>query len=227
MTLVLASGSCARQDTAPSYTPPTLPDVSADGTVLGSPADAGPPADIPPAPEVLETTDTAADTAQPDTRAPDPYPLDWVLPPAGWCDDPEHLAIVDLTVDGDTVQLEDGLETRVRVIGVDAPEIFEDECWAQQAKDSLIALAPWDAEVCLLHDSNSSPVDPFGRLLRYVFVRHGAEQEWGMSNVRLVRVGAAPAFHKYLKGKDYESRFIQAEQQAIEDKVGGWIPCGW
>ncbi len=155
------------------------------------------------------------------TPAVDPFPEDWIYAPAEWCDDVAHLHTIDFVVDGDTVELVGG--QRVRYIGVDAPETYNDECFSQEAREALWDLVTDDHRVCLLEDSGSSPVDPYGRWLRYVFVFDG--ERWVMQNARLVRQGAARAYHQFLKGKDYAYEIKDAESKAKTDAVGLWSKC--
>lgn len=153
----------------------------------------------------------------------DPYPEDWTDAPTGFCDDESHLAVVKWVVDGDTIELNG--DDRVRFIGVDAPEIYKNDCFSNEAKVQLADLSGVGAVVCLLADSNSSSLDPYDRLLRYVFVRHLGR--WVMVNDRMVRVGAARAYHLFLPGKDYRKQLEVAEEEAFADHAGGWSACGW
>lgn len=186
------------------------------------------------------TQDSAAqpDTAIADTTVPDdtpmadagvdagpvdPYPDAWIVAPQGWCDSNAHLAVVSRVIDGDTLELNGG--DRVRLIGVDAPEVFSDECWSGEATDALDDLSTPGTVVCMVEDSNSSPVDPYDRLLRYVFAEHNGD--WVMLNARVVRLGAARAYHAFLKGKDYRTEIEVAEEEAFADHAGGWSACSW
>lgn len=147
--------------------------------------------------------------------------LNWVQAPEGHCDDPNNLAKVKYVVDGDTVELVGG--DKVRYIGVDAPETYKGDCFSQDAKGALTTLTPTSQSVCLLKDSNSSPLDPYGRLLRYVFVPKSGY--WLMENTRLVRLGYAKAYHQFLSGKDYEFEFKTAEYHAKKESLGLWSAC--
>jgi endonuclease YncB( thermonuclease family) len=165
--------------------------------------------------------------ANPDTTSgltPDaPAYLDdeWTEAPAGWCDNPFHTAPVVSVVDGDTLVV--GLDTRVRFIGVDAPEILDDDCWSGEAKHELKALSPPGTLVCLMPDDNSSDKDNFGRLLRYVYIQK--EGKWVMENVRLIRIGAAQAYSSFLKKKMYKDDILKAESLARVENLGGWAAC--
>lgn len=75
-------------------------------------------------------------------------------------------AVVTNVVDGDTIDVDlNGTIQRVRFIGVDTPEVGD--CLADQATARTTALTLGKA-VTLVKDT--SEVDRFGRLLRYVYV---------------------------------------------------------
>lgn len=82
---------------------------------------------------------------------------------------------VTAVVDGDTLRVEDlgGRELgRVRLLGIDAPEVAHPptpaECYADQATDLLEELAPVGSTVQLATDSGQPNRDRYDRLLRYV-----------------------------------------------------------
>ena len=171
-------------------------------------------------PPVADSGAVAVDTAPPlDTTPAEPYPNDWIEAPAGLCTNIDNLAETTYVLDGDTVALTTG--KKVRYLGVDAPEVTKNDCWAQQAKQALSDLPPMQTTVCLQTDGDSE--DAFGRLLRYVYVKHG--EKWVMENARVVRIGAARAYHKYLPGKAYASQIEAAEAEAKQDDIGGWAGC--
>lgn len=82
---------------------------------------------------------------------------------------------VTAVVDGDTLRVEDlgGRELgRVRLLGIDAPEVAHPptpaECYADQATYLLVELAPVGSTVQLATDSGQPDRDRYDRLLRYV-----------------------------------------------------------
>lgn len=82
---------------------------------------------------------------------------------------------VTAVVDGDTLRVEDLAGRplgRVRLLGIDAPEVAHPpapaECYADQATDLLADLAPVGSTVQLVADSGQPDRDRYDRLLRYV-----------------------------------------------------------
>lgn len=74
-------------------------------------------------------------------------------------------------VDGDTVdvRLRSGAKRRVRMIGIDTPEVYGGvECGGRKASASLKKLLPRGTRVRLVSDPSQARVDRYGRLLRYV-----------------------------------------------------------
>ena len=84
-------------------------------------------------------------------------------------------ATVTWVSDGDTLRARaaDGTDLgRVRLLGIDAPELAHDgrsaQCWSEQARAALGALTPVGAAITLVPDLGQADRDVYGRLLRYV-----------------------------------------------------------
>lgn len=125
--------------------------------------------------------------------------------------------VVDV-VDGDTLVVVDGGdEERVRIIGINSPETGE--CVADAATDSLAALTAGE-EVVLVADT--SDVDQFDRLLRYVELKDGTDV-----GAELVRNGLAIA-RRYEPDTDRHERYVELQGEARVDGLGLWAPdaCG-
>lgn len=79
---------------------------------------------------------------------------------------------VTKVVDGDTVDVRlasTGKVRRVRMIGIDTPEVYGGtECGGPAASASLKSLTPAGTRVKLVSDRTQDRVDAYGRLLRYV-----------------------------------------------------------
>jgi micrococcal nuclease len=73
-------------------------------------------------------------------------------------------AVVGSITDGDTFRTTDG--ERVRIIGIDTPEVDEDACYATEATEALAAMIPPGTAVRLAPDVD--PADRYGRTLAYV-----------------------------------------------------------
>jgi endonuclease YncB( thermonuclease family) len=125
-------------------------------------------------------------------------------------------AVVDRVNDGDTLTLRGG--RRVRLVQIDAPELFAD-CYGRPAARELAALVPRGAHVTLRRDPALDATDAYGRLLRYVLV--------GPTNVNvaLVRRGAAsPYFFRKARGR-YANALLGAVEAARAARRGYWGAC--
>jgi endonuclease YncB( thermonuclease family) len=124
---------------------------------------------------------------------------------------------VGRVLDGDTIVLADS--RRVRLVQLDAPEIDEDECYAQAAKRVLARLLPLGAGVRLELDPALDHVDRFGRTLTYV-------EKGGVNiNLELVREGAAaPWFYHGERGR-YADLLLTAARRAKHLQRGLWGAC--
>lgn len=126
-------------------------------------------------------------------------------------------------IDGDTFRLEDG--RRVRLIGVDCPEMFVRS--APDAEPDRTRTEPWareataftqefigDGQVELRFDRER--LDQYDRLLAYVY------RDDRLLNEELLRAGLAEARLRFHYGDHYKRRFEKAEKAAQEERLGIW-----
>lgn len=142
---------------------------------------------------------------------------------------PDGVAVVDHVVDGDTVDVViAGRVERVRLIGIDTPEIEHPassgrpaspgECYGAEAHDFLRALLPVGAAVRLERDVVAR--DDYGRLLGYV---HRVADEMFV-NLELVRRGYATPL-SIAPNVTFRDRFVEAARRAERDDLGLWGAC--
>ncbi len=126
-------------------------------------------------------------------------------------------ATVESVTDGDTLRLTDG--RRVRLVQIDAPEVDENECYAEEAAAALERLVRPGSRVRLEADPALDDRDRFGRELRYVFV--------GDANLNevLVRDGAAGVWFFDGEMGRYASELLVATLRARTDRRGLWGAC--
>ena len=131
----------------------------------------------------------------------------------------ESQAVVSRVVDGDTIDVTIGGETRrVRLLLVDTPEVFGGvECYGREASDYVSSLLSEGTEVRLERDVTNT--DAFGRLLRYVFLADGR-----MLNELLIEGGYATIYDSRDE-EQHEQRLLDAEQRAREAGAGLWTAC--
>ncbi len=129
--------------------------------------------------------------------------------------------------DGDTIGVRlDGTVTRVRLLGIDAPETKDPngavECFGPEASAALTGYLARKTTVTVVTDPSQDERDRFGRLLAYVF-RSG---EGTPVNARLVADGAARVYI-YRRSRPFRrlAAFRAAEAEARAAKRGLWAAC--
>ena len=123
---------------------------------------------------------------------------------------------VQRVVDGDTLVTADG--TRVRLIGIDAPEAHpEPECGADAATARLRELAPEGARLRAVADRED--LDRYDRELRYLWTADGT-----FVNEALVAEGHAETI-RVAPNTRYAERFADAEAAARAQGAGRWGTC--
>lgn len=153
-------------------------------------------------------------------------------------------------VDGDTIKV-DGLDSSLRLLGIDTEESFKTVADRRGAADGLAAYmagkrgasprpvkmaTPMGEEakrfanqffdgvdrVRLERDHPAEIRDRYNRYLAYVLVeRNGA---WVNYNVECVRAGMAPYFPKYGTSRRFHAEFVAAEAAAKRARRGIWAP---
>jgi micrococcal nuclease len=126
--------------------------------------------------------------------------------------------VVSIT-DGDTLRLDvDGAELRVRLIGIDAPEVYPDiQCFGPEAEAALTALAAPGSTLTYAYDRD--PRDRFDRELMYLFTADGT-----FINLLLVAEGYAEAV-LFEPNDRYVNDLRAAEQTARDARLGLWGQC--
>lgn len=131
--------------------------------------------------------------------------------------------------DGDTIHLEDG--RRVRLLGIDAPEMGRDggpdQYYARESRDYLRRLI--DGRSIRLETDGQGP-DRYGRLLAYVFLPDGR-----MANEVLVEQGLAFFYPHTHQDREFQQRMLEVQKRAIMARKGFWPrilslpqpPAGW
>jgi micrococcal nuclease len=140
-------------------------------------------------------------------------------------------ATVDFVVDGDTLDVVlagSGEQERVRLIGINTPEIAHpasgtrpanpDDCFGPEAKRYLSLLLPAGSPVHLERDVVAR--DDYGRLLGYVY----RATDGVFANYELARQGFAKPL-AIPPNDQYADLFVDAARQAEADDVGLWAAC--
>ena len=119
--------------------------------------------------------------------------------------------------DGDTINLTTG--ERIRFFGIDAPETFPHaQPYGEEAKERVKELIESNGmNVHLLAVNKAGNADKYERLIRIVFVDKDVDV-----NLLLLREGLAWAYRRYLKGTEFETPYVEAEEEAKREKRGLW-----
>jgi micrococcal nuclease len=137
---------------------------------------------------------------------------------------PADVGVVDHVVDGDTIVVEIGGTTeRVRLIGIDTPEIAHDdgspaECFGPEAQEFTRALLPPGTEVRLTRDVVGR--DDYGRLLAYVYRR----DDDTFVNLAVVAGGYATPL-SIAPNDAHRGEFVAAAHDAEAADLGLWAAC--
>ncbi len=119
-------------------------------------------------------------------------------------------------IDGDTITVQTPQrEEKVRIIGLDAPEMSPLECFGNESLAGLSALIA--GKSVILNSEYSDDRDSFGRLLRYVSL---GEQDIGAA---MIRQGYATSYRKYPHPRMESYNVIEAIAQ--ENDAGLWGAC--
>lgn len=127
--------------------------------------------------------------------------------------------VVTYIYDGDTfrIRLPEG-ERRVRLLGVDAPEIGhpseEIDLWARLAK-KFAQIFLLRKVVTLSYEAERQ--DSYGRLLAYIWL-----EDKTLYNEKIIGLGLADFFSRASLGPDIRERLRQAEEKARREKKGKW-----
>lgn len=116
-------------------------------------------------------------------------------------------------VDGDTIEIENG--RKVRYIGINTPEIESGECFATEASEFNKELILGKG-IKLIKDT--SEVDKYGRLLRYVYIGDDFINDDLVKN-GFARVMTVPPDTKF------KEEFKNLENYARVNKLGLWGKC--
>ncbi len=120
---------------------------------------------------------------------------------------------VTRVIDGDTLEIENKI--KIRLIGIDAPEAKNEECYQQESTNYLKSLIE-NQQIEL--EKDISETDRYGRLLRYIY------KDGIMINELLVSEGYALA-SSYPPDIKYQLKFKEAEKFARLNMKGLWNSC--
>lgn len=129
---------------------------------------------------------------------------------------PGDQTLVERIIDGDTIVVAGG--ERVRLIGIDTPEVDQDACYAAEATGFIGSIIPTGELVRLVYDVEL--YDRFDRTLAYVY-----RLEDGLFvNAEIVAQGYAQIL-TIPPNVAHAEEFLELQQQAREAGRGLWSAC--
>lgn len=209
--------------------------LTAASRVIAGPPDGGQPDESPAASTAAEPsadptatptpapTATPRSTTTPSPRAtvkptPRPTPTPTPVPGTAPTGSTERGAVTNV-VDGDTIDVVvDGVEIRVRYIGMDTPEVHSGIEWLGPEASAANATLVLGKEVVL--EKDVSETDQYGRALRYVWVADG--DGWLFVNLELIRLGLAVVTTYPPDVKYVDDVYLPAQADAREAGLGQW-----
>jgi len=132
-------------------------------------------------------------------------------------DSKDRFYLVTEIVDGDTITINGS--TRVRLLGIDAPET--DECYFSESKEALSNLI--EGEYVRL-EKDISGIDNFGRLLRYIFLPQGDAMDDIFVDNYMTKQGFAD-ISEVSQNKRYRDILISGRNEAVTMNRGMWSAC--
>jgi micrococcal nuclease len=128
---------------------------------------------------------------------------------------------VQKVVDGDTIDIYmNGVTTRLRLIGMDTPEIVDPrkpvQCFGPEASAEGHKLLE-NTWVRLESDPVTGTLDKYGRTLAYVFLQDGT-----LYNEFMIREGFAHEYDYDNQKYEYRTEFQAAQKAAKAEKKGFW-----
>lgn len=157
---------------------------------------------------------------------------DLPIEPMDRCAGARDNELVACVLDGDTLDIGacgDSGE-RVRLLGINAPEIAHDpepaECWGPEAEVALREEVEGE-RVTLTFDVDACE-DTYGRALAWVWLSDPSQPdvEPVLLNEWMVRQGFARVYDDFIDGILYEQDLRDAEARAIAEGRGLWGACG-
>jgi micrococcal nuclease len=135
---------------------------------------------------------------------------------------------VSKIADGDTITVVDssGTKQKVRLLGIDTPEIAHNsgetaQCGGPEATAAITALIPVGTAVTITLDPNSDAQDRYDRWLGYV-----ASDTVPDVGLELLKSGVAGTYVPSSAKKPVRfDSYTEAEQQARDAQIGSWAAC--
>jgi micrococcal nuclease len=128
---------------------------------------------------------------------------------------PIHVYVVARVIDGDTIVTCDG--KRIRLLGIDAPEMRPRQCFAEESK-KFVEKQVLEKSVIFTYEKGKK-YDIYGRTLAWVW--YGKNHE-NLLNAEVIKQGYGFSYRKYPTSRLKE--FNKLEEEARKNQRGLWSP---
>lgn len=168
------------------------------------------------APEATTTTVSTLTSTTASSSTTTAAPTSTTTPPPTTLLSQEDETSVERVIDGDTIVVAGG--ERVRLIGIDTPEVDQDACYAAEAAEFITSLIPPGEELRLVYDVER--YDRFGRTLAYVY-RSSDEL---FVNAEMMAQGYAVLL-TIPPNVEHAEEFLELQGEARDANRGLWAAC--
>ncbi|KAK7201425.1 Staphylococcal nuclease-like protein [Novymonas esmeraldas] len=132
-------------------------------------------------------------------------------------------ATVESVYDGDTLTIRERGRARVRLLGIDTPELKEREPYAKEAAAYTRQLCAPNTRVWLQTPRGGDGTDRYGRTLAFVFVADVSRGSGYICvNIAILEEGLGSFYAPAGSTTTYRDELLQAQQRALRERRNVW-----
>jgi micrococcal nuclease len=141
-----------------------------------------------------------------------------------------HEVVVTEVTDGDTIRVTspDGTETKIRIVGIDSPEVKDPrkpvQCWGPEASQYATTVL-LNRMVVLVPDPTQDAIDRYGRTLAYVELADGPNAGQDFSTMAAAQGAARSDVYDPRHPPQRIGEIEAAERDAVQARRGLWGAC--
>jgi micrococcal nuclease len=138
-----------------------------------------------------------------------------------------HEVVVTEVTDGDTIRVtsSDGTETKIRIVGIDSPEVKDPrkpvQCWGPESTQYATTVL-LNRMVVLVPDPTQDAIDRYGRTLAYVELADGPNAGQDFSTMAALQGAARSDVYDQRHPPQRIGEIQAAERDAVQARRGMW-----